>query len=84
MSNEPPKPTRIVTGRFGSFSPEEEKRQLEETLAYWREAGPTAIWDATFEMLDYWFTVRGLDPEQQRVDRTKVTLGTEATRRSER
>jgi hypothetical protein len=61
----------LVVGT-SSFSPEDQRRQLEETFAYWEKAGPRAIWDATNELTAEWFLLRGIDPGTQRVDRTVV------------
>ncbi len=52
-----------------SFSPEDQRRQLEETFAYWEQAGPRAIWDATSELTAEWFLLRGVDPSTQRVEK---------------
>jgi hypothetical protein len=59
----------IVVG-VSTFSPEDQRRQLEESIAYWQEAGPKAIWDATCEITAEWFLLRGIDPTTQRVDKT--------------
>ena len=59
----------VIIG-VSSFSPEDQRRQLEETFAYWQEAGPRAIWDATNEITAEWFLLRGIDPTTQRVDKT--------------
>jgi hypothetical protein len=59
----------IVVG-VSTFSPEDQRRQLEESIAYWQDAGPKAIWDATREITDEWFLLRGIDPTTQRVDKT--------------
>jgi hypothetical protein len=56
--------------RVSSFSAEQQRRQLEESIAYWQAAGPRAIWDATCEITAEWFLVRGIDPTTQRVDKT--------------
>ena len=53
-----------------SFSPEDQRRQLEESIEYWQKAGPRAIWDATCEITAEWFLLRGIDPTTQRVDKT--------------
>ena len=53
-----------------SFSNEDQRRQLEESIAYWQAAGPRAIWDATCEITAEWFLIRGIDPTTQRVDKT--------------
>jgi len=36
----------IVVG-VSTFSPEDQPRQLEKSIAYWQDAGPKAKWDAT-------------------------------------
>ncbi len=59
----------IVLG-VSTFSPEDQRRQLEESIAYWQEAGPKAIWDATCGITAEWFLLRGIDPTTQRVDKT--------------
>jgi hypothetical protein len=64
------RPDRTV--RTHTFSPESQESLLEETLLAWRALGPAAAWQAIYDMLDWWFTARGLDPETQRVDRTHV------------
>ncbi len=53
-----------------SFSPEDQRRQLEESINYWQKAGPRAIWDATCEITAEWFLLRGIDPTTQRVAKT--------------
>ena len=60
---------KMVVG-VSSFSPEEQRRRLEESIAYWQAAGPRAIWDATCEITAEWFLLRGIDPTTQRVDKT--------------
>lgn len=65
---------RDVTVREYTFSPEDQERLLDDTLLEWRELGPTAVWDAMYEILDWWFAVRGLDPRVQRVDRTHFEI----------
>ncbi|SIO23526.1 hypothetical protein SAMN05444166_3152 [Singulisphaera sp. GP187] len=47
---------------------------LEESILHWRQLGPTAVWDAIYEMLDLWFLARGMDPEAQRIDRSHVEI----------
>jgi hypothetical protein len=59
----------LVVG-LASFSPEDQRRQLEESIAYWQAAGPRAIWDATCEITAEWFLLRGIDPMTQRVEKT--------------
>lgn len=59
-----------VPSRTFTFGPESEEQLLEETLLAWQSQGPTAAWQAMFDMLAWWFEARGLDPETQRVDRT--------------
>ena len=59
-----------MTVGVSSFSREDQRRQLEETFAYWRKAGPRAIWDATCEITAEWFLLRGIDPSTQRVDKS--------------
>lgn len=59
----------LVVGT-SSFSPEDQRRLLEETFAYWEKAGPGAIWDATAELTAEWFLLRGIDPSSQRVDKS--------------
>ena len=44
----------------------------EDSIAYWQSQGVTAIWDATFEILNDWFAIRGIDPATQRIDRSAV------------
>lgn len=56
--------------RASTFSPEDERRRLEESITYWQKAGPRAIWDATCEITAEWFLLRGIDPSTQRVDKT--------------
>ena len=45
-----------------------------ESIKYWQEQGATKIWNAMFEMLDFWFISRGLDPAVQRIDRSVVGI----------
>jgi hypothetical protein len=63
----------LVVG-VSSFSPEDRRRQLEESITHWQKAGPRAIWDATSEMTAEWFLLRGIDPTTQRVDRSVVGI----------
>lgn len=60
--------SHMVVG-VSSFSPEDQRRLLDETLAYWEQAGPRAIWDATCELTAEWFLLRGIDPSTQRVEK---------------
>jgi hypothetical protein len=57
-----------------TFGPEDQERLLEETILQWRALGPTAAWNAIYQMLDWWFAARGLDPETQRVDRAHIEI----------
>ena len=59
----------MVVG-ISSFSPEDQRRRLEESIAYSQAAGPRAIWDAACEITAEWFLLRGIDPTTQRVDKT--------------
>lgn len=61
--------SNMVIG-VSSFSPEDRRRQLEDSIVYWQAAGPRAIWDATCEITAEWFLLRGIDPTTQRVDKT--------------
>jgi hypothetical protein len=63
-----------ITVRKYSFSQESQEELLEETLLEWRALGPAAAWQAIYDMLDWWFTARGLDPEAQRVDRSHIEI----------
>jgi hypothetical protein len=63
-----------ITVRKYTFSEESQEELLEETLLEWRALGPAAVWQAMYDMLDWWFAARGLDPEVQRVDRTHVEI----------
>jgi hypothetical protein len=56
------------------FSVESQERLREETFRQWRALGPAAVWQAMYDLLDWWFLARGLDPEAQRVDRTHVEI----------
>jgi hypothetical protein len=62
-------PVRVLT-----FSQEDQERLLEETILEWRDLGPSAAWDAIYDILGCWFEARGLDPEAQRVDRTHIEI----------
>jgi hypothetical protein len=62
--------------RKSSFSPADQEMLLEETILEWRALGPAAAWNAIYDMLDWWFTARGLDPKTQRVDRTHIEIRT--------
>ena len=62
-------PRKNMSVGVSSFSEEDQRRQLEETFAYWQDAGPRAIWDATCELTAEWFQLRGIDPQTQRVDK---------------
>jgi hypothetical protein len=69
MSNQ-----RNIPVRIRSFSPEDEEKLLEETILEWRALGASAAWNAIYDMLGWWFTARGLDPEIQRVDRSHIEV----------
>lgn len=60
--------------RVYSFSPEDQDKLLRETILEWRALGPAAAWNAIYDMLDWWFAARGLDPEAQRVDWSHVEM----------
>jgi hypothetical protein len=62
--------------RKSTFSTEDQEMLLEETILEWRALGPAAAWNAIYDMLDWWFTARGLDPKTQRVDRTHIEIRT--------
>ena len=61
-----------ITTRKHTISPESQETLLAETLLEWRALGPAAAWQAIYDLLDWWFMARGLNPETQRVDRTHV------------
>ena len=63
-----------ITVRTSTFSPEDQETLLEETILEWRALGPSAAWDAIYDMLDWWFAARGLDPEIQTVDRAHIEM----------
>ncbi len=65
---------RNIPVRVFTFSAEDQEKLLEETILEWRALGPTAAWNAIYEMLDWWFAARGLDPEAQRVDRSHIEI----------
>ena len=69
MNDRPNRPVQVRT-----FGPEDQERLLEETILQWRALGPTAAWNAVYQMLDWWFAARGLDPATQRVDRTHIEI----------
>ncbi len=48
--------------RFDSL--EEESAATELTKA--------SFWERSFQLLDLWFLMRGLDPEKQRIDRSQL------------
>jgi hypothetical protein len=60
--------------RVHTFSPDDQDKLLAETILQWRALGPSAAWRAAFDLLGWWFSVRGLDPEAQRVDRTRIEV----------
>jgi hypothetical protein len=62
--------------RKSTFSPEDQQRLLEETILEWRALGPAAAWNAIYAMLDWWFVIRGVDPQAQRVDRSHIEIRT--------
>jgi hypothetical protein len=43
-----------------------------EQMRDWQERGVSEIWNASFEILDQWFIMRGIDPATQKVDRTLI------------
>ncbi len=51
-----------MTVGASSFSTEDRRRQLEGTFDYWEQAGPRAIWDATWELTSEWLLLRDVDP----------------------
>lgn len=55
----------IVTSNISS----KEKEQI-DSIKYWQNQGPSKIWNAMFELLNFWYVSRGLDPALQRVDKT--------------
>ncbi len=61
-----PKKISLTKHKFGEDT---ELSQIKE----WQEQGVSAIWDASFEILDQWFVMRGLDPNNQRIDRSVLT-----------
>ena len=63
-----------ITFRISSFSLEDQKKLLEESILEWQALGPAAAWKAIYDILDVWFTIRGIDPETQRVDRTHFEI----------
>lgn len=60
--------------RVCNFSTDDQEKLLEENILEWRALGATAVWNAIYDMLGWWFSVRGLDPEAQRVDRSHVEI----------
>lgn len=54
-----------MTVRRRTFSPEDQEKLFEETLLQWKSLGQAAAWQAIYDMLDWWFMVRGLEPETQ-------------------
>jgi len=63
-----------VQVRIHKRGPEADDMLLEESILKWRELGPSAVWDAIYQMMDLWFSSRGLDPEAQRIDRSHVEI----------
>ncbi len=63
-----------VQVRTHKIGPEADEMLLEESIHHWRDRGPSAVWDAIYEMLDLWFLARGMDPEAQRIDRSRVEI----------
>ena len=65
-------PRPDLTVRSHAIGMEAEETLLAETILKWRSLGPPAAWQAIYDMLDWWFESRGMDPENQRVDRTHI------------
>jgi hypothetical protein len=65
---------RNIPVRIRNFSAENQEKLLEETILEWRALGASAAWNASYEMLGWWFAARGLDPEIQRVDRSHIEI----------
>jgi hypothetical protein len=63
-----------ITVRRCAFGQESQDDLLEETFLEWRALGPAAAWQAMYDILGWWFTVRGLDPETQQVERTHIEI----------
>jgi len=63
------KKNETITLTKHKFGEDTEQDQIRE----WQEQGVSAIWDASFEILDQWFIMRGLDPDKQRIDRSVLT-----------
>ncbi|HMO18902.1 MAG TPA: hypothetical protein PKA63_12585 [Oligoflexia bacterium] len=59
---------REITLTKHKFGEDTESSQIQD----WQELGVSAIWKASFEILEQWFIMRGLDPEQQRIDRSLI------------
>jgi hypothetical protein len=69
MSKRRTRPVRVRT-----FHPDDQELLLEETILEWQALGPSAAWNAIYDILGWWFAARGLDPEAQRVDRTHLEV----------
>lgn len=61
---------RKITITKHKFGDESEKLQIRE----WQLLGPTAIWNCTFELIDQWFEMHGIDPSTQKIDRSKISI----------
>lgn len=59
---------RKITITKHKFGEDTSLAQMQE----WQALGVSAIWEASFELLDLWFTMHGLDPKAQRIDRSKI------------
>ncbi|TVP95701.1 MAG: hypothetical protein EA381_18460 [Planctomycetaceae bacterium] len=51
-----------------SFGEDTQQEQIRD----WQKRGVSEIWNASFEILDQWFIMRGIDPATQRVDRNVI------------
>lgn len=43
-----------------------------DQIKFWQGQGVAAIWDATFEIIDQWFLMKGIDPKTQKIDRSII------------
>jgi hypothetical protein len=60
--------------RSFAVGPESDEKLLEGSILEWRDRGPVEAWQAIFNLLNWWFAARGLEPDAQRVDRNHLEI----------
>ncbi len=53
---------------------EDKEAQAAFDRDFWREAGPSAIWDAAAEMIDEYYWMKGINPDETVFQRTITNI----------